>query len=428
MNPPSLIVLINLNNYLGGGETLMVRFAEYLQGKGVEFLCLCAVGSYVHADLQRKGIIPEAILAINTSPDYYYLDNCDRQLLVDEIAFKVTNRPVRFVSFCMRDLYTVNAFASRLSCVAIIHLILHIQDDLYVGQTITEKISYYLTGRRRFGNARIINFNRRILSMLNKHGGLICMADLIAVAWRRNFGINIPQNNIVPLPSFVAMTKASILDNTNRKIIWIGRLVDFKIPALLAMIDFLAVAIDYRLTIVGDGDRRALLMRMKKHNISVGRVIFLGEVPYAELGNVICDHSIGYAMGTSLIELARFRIPVIVALASYAHTTFSRPICGGLFFNQPRGCDGSELAVYSEDEIDTTIPDAVRQIEIDWGTLADACYNYARNNYAVEANFKAYEMIIEDAAWLSDADKKNKIPTAPLARRIIYLLKNFWQR
>lgn len=422
MNSPSLVVLINLNTYLGGGETLMVRFAEYLQRQGVEFLCICAVKSYVLADLQRKGIASTAILPIEISPDYYYADRSGREQLVKHIVSKIQNRPARLVSFCMRDLYTAVALCAKLPRVAIVHLILHIQDDMYVGQTILDKLVYYLTGRRRFGNSQAIGFNRRLLSMLNEKGGLICMADLIAGVWRKNFGVNIPDASIVPLPSFVATTERSEQKGNNRRIIWIGRLVDFKIPALLAMIDFLAVASDYRLTVVGDGDSSALITRMKERNVGSERVNFIGEVPYEQLGEVIRGHSIGYAMGTSLIELARFEMPVIVALASYTHAPFSRPICGGLFFDQPRGCDGSELAVISEEEIEKTIEGAIGMIEADWMVAARACYEYARSNYSVEKNFSTYMNIIENAAWLSEVEKLIEIPVAPLLRKTVYAI------
>jgi glycosyltransferase involved in cell wall biosynthesis len=426
MNSPPLIVLVNLNEYLGGGETLMVRFAEYLQRKGADFICVCATGSYAFSDLKRKGISSASILTIDISPDYFYSSRVDREILAAEINSKILSKPACLVSFCMRDLYTTWGVSATLSHVKLVHLILHIQDDLYVGQTVLERITYKLTGRRHFSNSQAINFNRWLLETLNENGALICMADVISQAWRKNFGIAIAPTRIVPLPSFVAPAANSAQEQVNHKIIWIGRLVDFKIPALLAMVDFLGTASKYQLTIVGDGDRGAILARMKERRVSADRVNFVGEVSYAELEKVICGHSIGYAMGTSLIELARFRIPVVIALASYAHVTFRRPICGGLFFDQPRGCDGSELSIRSEDEIATTIKDAMRVIENDWKLVADSCYAYARDNYSAEENFAAYKAIIENSRYLSDKHKATQIPTAPFSRRFFYTFKKWF--
>ena len=49
-----VIVLLNFNEYLGGGETLMVRFSEYLKKKKINFLVFCPTNSYIHSDLQKK--------------------------------------------------------------------------------------------------------------------------------------------------------------------------------------------------------------------------------------------------------------------------------------------------------------------------------------------------------------------------------------
>lgn len=404
----------------------MVRFSEYLHRNGVEFLCVCAHDGYAHKDLLNKGIEARAILPIALAPDYFYRGPAGRRELVDAILSKVRGRSVRFVSFCMRDLYAVRAACTELANATIIHLILHIQDDLYLGQTVAEKIVYRLTRRRCFGNSATINFNRQLLSEINGNRGLICMADLIAEVWHSNFGIDIPADRIIPLPSFVENSEDCVQENRGKKIIWIGRIVDFKTPALLAMIDFLASKDGYELTIIGDGDRSALIKRMKDQGINPNRINFLGEVPYSRLGEFIRGHSIGYAMGTSLIELARFRIPVVIALASFTHETFNRPICGGLFFDQPKGADGSELALRQEGEISTTIEDAINVIENEWNKVANNCYEYARSNYSVDNNFSEYLKIIESADWISSSNKNTtqSIPSAPLVRRLAHRLFN----
>lgn len=422
MNKSSVIVLINLNSYLGGGETLMIRFAEYLKRRGMEFICVCIQGGYLYKDLQRIGIKKDSILPIQSSPDYFYESRAGRQRLIDSIASKIQVRPVRFVSFCMRDLHIVRKVCTKFPHVAIAHLILHIQDDLYLGQTLIDKIIYSLIRYRRFGNSNIIKFNRQLLNEVNDNQGLICMSDLIATVWQDNFDIVIPSDRIVPLPSFLPSPYGFALKSQNRKIIWIGRIVDFKIPALLAMIDFIATKNEYSLTIVGDGDRSSIIARMKDRGVALGRVNFAGEVPYSKLGEFILGHSVGYAMGTSLIELARFRIPVIIALASFTHAPFDRPICGGLFFDQPKGTDGSELAIRSEKEIENTIANTIDVIEKNWEYIGNACYEYAYSNYSIEDNFSKYEKIITNTDWIEHKEKILKIPRASLVRKLAYKL------
>lgn len=414
------LVLLNMNAYLGGGETLMVRFAQYLQDKGRSFICVCDSKGYIYSDLQRKGIPLAKIVPISKSPDFYYLSEVERKKLLEVILTRLEKKPYRFISFCMRDLYTVTALTKNIELASITHLILHIQDDHYLGQTVFEKLLYLLTKRRRFTNLPPIQFNRELIKKINQNGGLICMAELISDVWSRNFGIAIPRDHIIPLPSFVEEAEYLHASKKNKhKIIWVGRIVDFKIPALCAMIDFLAEDMRYRLTIVGSGDERKILRHMDRRGVSRDRVNFMGEVQYSELPNAIRGHSIGYAMGTSLVEIARHRIPVVIALASYSHMPFKRSICGGEFHGKPKGCDGSDLEVVSQDEVKTTLANTIATIESDWDASAEACFEYARKNYAVNENFAAYEAIINGTKWLSE-EEKIKIPRAPIVRKFTY--------
>ena len=42
-----MIILFNLNKYLGGGEVILLRFAEHLKSKNVPFSILCMNDSYI---------------------------------------------------------------------------------------------------------------------------------------------------------------------------------------------------------------------------------------------------------------------------------------------------------------------------------------------------------------------------------------------
>ena len=422
MGPIRKIVLINLNAYLGGGETLMVRFAQYLMSRDLEFVCICAEEGYAHRDLIRQGIDSDKIITVESSPNYYYLNDKDRESLINEIRINLTGDNLHFVTFCMRDMYTAYALSLNYELIAITHLVLHIQDDLYVGQTLWNKLNYYITKKRNFNNDKNISFNRNLLSLVSSKGGIICMADLIANVWKRNFPITIDPSHIVPLPSFKPPNAYRRLGGNTRKIIWIGRIVDFKIPAIESMINFLGDDQRYTLTIIGNGDKEKILEAIKKNRIDESRVRFLGEVPYEHLESVIQQHSVGYAMGTSLVELAKFRIPVIVALASYTHNSYKRSICGGLFFNQPLGCDGSELAACNESDIKKTIHDAIEIIEQDWELAADECYSYAKRFYSEEENFNKYVELISQTKNLDQLEKSKRIPQASIFRRFLFKL------
>ncbi len=416
-----VIVLVNFNKYLGGGETLMVRFAEYLQRNKVNFLAFCMEKSYIHNDLQNKSISHSIIKTITLNPNYYYCVPQERASLVDDIKRKIGSQIcVWLVTFCMRDLYTAFALSKHFKNISITHLILHVQDDLYVGQTLLEKLIYKISGIRRFSNKKNIEFNRYLLQGVNRRASLICMSEIISKYWKLNFGIEIPITHIVPLPSFYDTFNRNNPDSKNKKIIWIGRLIDFKIPSLLSMIHYVADNNDYELTIAGAGSRKTIENYIDRNSLGSARIKFIGEVPYDELEKIINQHSVGYAMGTSLVELAKYKIPVIIALASYDHHLFKKQICGGLFFNKLKGCDGSDLILSNQKNIDTQIKDSILQIESDYQNVAQACFDFAKKDYDAERNFGHYLSIIREGIILSEDEKDIAATNASWIRRVLF--------
>lgn len=420
-----IIVLINFNSYLGGGETLIVRFAEYLQRRNIKFTTFCLTESYIYKDLKKKRINESHIHTISLDPNYYYLTQTERLLFLDEIKTKIVDQSETcLVTFCMRDLYTAFALSMQIKNCSIIHLILHIQDDLYIGQTLFDKIIYKIWKYRKFHQRENIQFNHNLLHAINRHSGLVSMAEIICTLWNRNFGIVIPDSHVIPLPSFVDLKKNMKCEINTKRIIWIGRLVDFKIPSIAAMIYFINIHSEYSLTIIGEGDKKKLMRYVNKHSLNLERVCFIGEVPYSELGEIIKTHSIGYAMGTSLIELAKYRMPIIIALASYDHQYFNKQICGGLFYNKAKGCDGSDLVLVPKEDIKTTIEDAIMEIEADYLNIAQLCYEFAKEDYSEEKNFRRYVEIINQAKAFSERECKHiTSPTSSFFRR--YLFKKY---
>jgi hypothetical protein len=412
-----MIVLFNTNTYLGGGETLLTRFAEYLEAAGLEFVVVCARDSYIEKNLGAK--VRRVVLDCDVN--YYYLSSKKKRHLLDEIGNALQRgRQAKFVTFCMRDLHTAVALSKARSGFSITHLVLHIQDDLYTGQSLMDKFRYKLTGARHFNHLQNIEFNRSLLKRLNDKNGLVCMAEVIAKHWWSEFQISIPAGRIVPLPSFTEKMLTGPRRENNRSIIWLGRLVDFKMPSVVAMIRFLAANREYTLTIVGSGESERLRSAMQTHGVDAARVRFIGQLGYEAIGEEILKHSVGYAMGTSLVELAMYRMPVIVALASYDHKEYAEPICGGLFFDQPLGCDGSELVLGDAASNITELDEAFRRIEADYEGVAAKCHDYAKENFSVGKNFQRYLDIVTGAEDFSSAHFELSYPQCPPLRRLLF--------
>ena len=100
-----MIALFNFNNFLGGGETIFTRWAEYLYEQGIDCRLFYPEKSFIADELLRLGIPDKNLCPFSGNPDYYYLTDKERASFVNWIyeKLKVLN-DVKFVSFCSREL------------------------------------------------------------------------------------------------------------------------------------------------------------------------------------------------------------------------------------------------------------------------------------------------------------------------------------
>lgn len=413
-----MFVLLNYNLYLGGGETLFVRFANYLYRCKIPFHAYCRKGSFISKQLCKDGVPKSYYSCISSKIDYPYLSKSERELLLSEIERELPeSETYRYVSFCLRELYLLVDLNKRHHG-SISHLILHNQDYLYLGRTVLDVLLGKLMRRKMFHNNRNLKFNRQILQLVNQHQGIIPMSLIITQLWRTTLGLEIPEDMIVPLPAFDASKHVLVKAENNKKLIWIGRLVNFKFASLFAMLNYIKRNPSYYLTIVGDGDKKRVQTYIERNLIPVDNVCFAGEVSYSDLSRIISEHAIGYASGTSIIECVQQGMPVIMALQYNVNKPFKRDICGGLFYHTTKGNLGEDLCICSENDITTTIDDAIQEIERDYSLAASRCYEYAQKEYSNELNFAGYIQKIVSTRQIDTKDMV--VPLSPRIRRCLF--------
>lgn len=122
----------------------------------------------------------------------------------------------------------------------------------------------------------MMKFNTNLFREVQSKGVLIPMSEVIVRLWGR-YGIQIPKDNIVPLPT-CSFPDYSFKPVNNKKILWIGRFVNFKLPSLCAMLNFLKRHPDYSLSVVGYGAEKFVQDYMDKNCIDRNQVVFLGKV------------------------------------------------------------------------------------------------------------------------------------------------------
>jgi len=413
-----MVILFNFNTYLGGGETLLVRFSSYLHKTGIPFHAYCMKDSFIAKQMEVEGVPANKYTCISKCTDYPYLTTQERELLLDDITSTLPQADkYQYLSFCLRELYMLMDLNKRCPG-SISHLILHNQDYLYLGRTLTDGLMNILTGKRQFNNKKNLDFNRSIIELINSKRGLIPMSWIISQLWKKEIGLDIPEDMIVSLPSFSVIEGISPKKENNKKIIFIGRLVDFKFASLFAMFNYIKRNPSYHLTVVGKGDKERALNYIYENGIPSDNIHFVGEVSYSVLPKIIAEHSIGYAAGTSIIECAQQGIPVIMALQYNANKPFKRDICGGLFYKTSKGNLGEDLCIFSEDSIEMTIDDTIKEIETDYALAAKRCYEYVQNEYSNEKNFEEYLSRIN--ACESVDTSSIKVPVANAIRRYLF--------
>lgn len=413
-----MIVLINFNTYLGGGETLFVRLAEYFEKKYPELLLFYKSDSYIESDIKKKGINKKNCCPINLPVDYYYLNDAERKDLRNAILYSF-DRDVKYevFSFCARDLYLTTDLTKEKSYkIKLAHLILHDQDNLYCCQTLLEKLILKMRGKRLFSSKKMIEFNKTLFNEVQSKGTLIPMSETIVKLWSNTYGIKMPMKNVVPLPT-CTFPDYFFKPINNKKILWIGRFVDFKLPSLCAMLNFLKRHSDYSLSIVGYGAENFVRDYLNKNNINRNQVVFLGKVDYDQLGKVIQEHAIGYAMGTSIIEMAQYGIPVIMAMASPDYKLFNKDICGGLYVNKSLGNIGVDLFYDNDLNKFPTIDETISSIESDYLNSAKSSYECIKKMFDFETNAEAYISSLKRGEYIN---YNIAIPKASFLRKIAY--------
>lgn len=392
-----MLVLVNFNSYLGGGETLMVRMASYIKRCKRSYCMFCTENSYIYDDLCKNNI-SNIITIENDKVDFYYKKKEERTSILTEIIEKLpqTNE-YSFVTFCMRDLYMVSQLAKKINNAKVCHLVLHYQDNLYVCQSLFDKIYKKLFHKERYSRVNQIKFNKSLFNMLCKSNAIIPMSDLMVSFWNKQFGINLKTENVVALPTYDFPEEKPAIPDNNHKILFIGRIVDFKIPGLCVMLNFINRHKEYSLTVVGNGDKHLIDDYIVKNQIDTSRIEFIGQVDYSQLGEIITKHSIGYAMGTSLIEICRYGLPSVMALSAPDHQLFKRDICGGLYANCVRGNVGDNLFAGESQEDQPLLENVMQELEKNYVGSAEACYNYIKRDYDFTSNIKKYLDIIDNA-------------------------------
>lgn len=407
----SMILLFNLNTYIGGGETLLIRLAQYLRFAGHPYQILTAGGDcWILKEAARLelncAVWPASRDSIN------YQTNAQRDGVVEAMnAMYGNTKDLRIFTFCMRDLYNALYVFTRLPQVDVFfsHGIYHPEDVFYLSSLSLRP-------------AKIIAYNRKLAWQLHNANSILFVnnnglkASLDADA---PFPSELIQATFfAPLPISVAAEIPSRKLDPRRplRIICISRFVVFKVAAVLAIMRYAGNRPGVELLVIGHGSWKCILTGwMKIHRIR-NIVITTGVLP-DELDAYIDTCDIGYAQGTSILEIAKRGVPVLIAPYSRLRDLFNFrfPTLG--IFGDVR--DASAFGDISDLRGEKTyeISDCVESVRADYSRYQQQTIEFVRTFSSGVVCARIVEFIL--AAKFSNHQLPFEPIRAPLIKRIL---------
>ena len=276
-----MLTLFNSNNYIGGGETIFLRFALYLKSENLNFGLLCSKDSFLESS------------AIDNNIDFSSFNFISGHHGFDEFVTAIPNKSVVFVCQ-LKDLYNLRlASTGKGLKLKIIYLYYHPEDYQYLN------IWDCFSNRCQLQN--IENLNK-----LNLSDSLffpsIKYYDLLGFE-NRGLGSCIPGFLVKP----ILEKRKEIIS-----ILCISRFVDFKTGGILALLRLIHQKRHLRCKIIGYGKFAFVLKFWTKMLRIEDRIEFLGMLEPHQLEDLISRADVCFAQGTSLLQCVSMGKPTIV--------------------------------------------------------------------------------------------------------------------
>lgn len=315
-----MIILFNLNKYVGGGEILTIRIAEYFKKNNINYtLFAYEKDCYI----TEQAIIRDLNIVFwpETEDSVVYMTSKQKDLLVNNVR-KVFDKEELLYSFtfCLRDLYNSLFVFSQFN-----------NSKVYFSTGIYHPEDVYYLSSLSIKRSNIIGFNRNLLNNLTLKKAVLYINEnaLVTSLGKQNELVTsfIP----IPIPMPEKIPNRVLNQNCPIKIVCISRFVGFKIAAVLAIVRFVRKNKGYELSLIGYGIYRFILTFYMRINGMKNVKIYSGIGP-EQLDKLIDQADIGYAQGTSILEIAKRGMPVVIAPYSNIPDIFNPNfLCMGVF-------------------------------------------------------------------------------------------------
>ena len=296
-----MIVLFNLNQYLGGGEVLLLRFADFLFSKRIPFVILCHQQSYIKNTVNKNGY---PLIEWTLDKDaFYYFEDAEHSK-VNSISAELENlkKDLRFFTFCLRDCYNVIQCFSKLNCF----------ESLVTGVYHPLDVNYLCS--LNLHKQETFEHNRSTFSLLNENKSVVFMNQIGA---EYSIGEScIDANRLIPIPIEIKFNPLTFnipsLEKDALNITCISRFVGFKMPAVMHFLNTAKQMKQHKFTLIGHGFW-AFFVKNYISAYSLNNVELFTNVNHQQIEEYIDKTDIGFAQGTSALEFAASGKMVVIA-------------------------------------------------------------------------------------------------------------------
>lgn len=308
------IILVYGSLRVGGIETLIVRFSNYVSQLDFDVFVCCNSGGQLEASLRDE----VKLISYSTTEDL-------KGKLITAANSDSNLKDIIFFSFdpisAARAITLECSFSKKIRTN-------HISGVFHPS-------AYFMTGERY---DRII-LNRIVARAVGK-SNLFFMnkecRDSHACRWK----INLDAAPIIPLPVNDAESRWKNKGGRAVKIVSVGRLVDFKaynlgIPSVIS--NCIERGMEVSWDVYGDGPLKSQLEYSVSQAGLSKFVRFLGALPYENFQAKILEYDLFVGMGTSALEAAMVGVPTICAIIDEPFD------CYGYIFELPFGNVGEKI-------------------------------------------------------------------------------------
>ena len=254
------------------------------------------------------------------------------------------------------------------------------------------------------------------INYLNSTNSIYIMDDGCNDVMSKYLGIELDKYLPVVIPDdkFVNFCDKPLknIKNNNITLVWLGRLDGgFKNPILIRLIkDVLAFSeinnYDVVFNIIGDGPGFKEIINICKNTKDI-EFIFHREKRGNELRNIILNSDIGFAMGTSALEIAACYTPTILLDASYGNVSHKYKY--KWIFEEKGYCIGRSIDLSVDKTMNNKLnfSEIILNYEKDYASIGEKCYKYVEINHSEKILKNKLINAIENSCF-SFADAKER--------------------